>query len=385
MLLDPPPPGSVPVWLRSLPFFEEFCGKGSQQFLTSTHWEWPPKLLLNCPPQLTDLLRQTLQWHPAARLTAASASNHMFVRPLDLSVPMRKARGKNGTGSIAAGFLDEDVLAYLQKCPTWADLVAECVESNFAPNDCISLEEGGLRMKREFVGFVDDATPPKCRSLNSDANLKLMKSNRLTCFVRAFRRCAKDWLQQLTSRVRAAIKRERLPDDFLLANGARFLDEDFADNAFVYASVQVLKSGERQDGWHTDGGTSLLHAALTLFGARRVDVECGEGGGCISLHQKPGSFYVGNMCALKHHVVHHAHSTGTYGDGDIPVQIAVMLRSDYFRAARARRINATPGPAELFRIVNAETAKQLAEQPLYLPGLAEVQAEAVATDGGPRC
>jgi hypothetical protein len=48
-------------------------------------------------------------------------------------------------------------------------------------------------MKREFVGFVDAATP--------DTNLKPMKSNRLTCFVRAFRRCAKEWLQQLTSRV----------------------------------------------------------------------------------------------------------------------------------------------------------------------------------------
>ena len=41
------------------------------------------------------------------------------------------------------------------------------------------------------------------------------------------------------------------------------MQEDFADNAFVYASVQLMKIGGREDGWHTDGGASLLHAAVT--------------------------------------------------------------------------------------------------------------------------
>ena len=162
----------------------------------------------------------------------------------------------------------------------------------------------------------------------------------------------------------------------MLASGAPFLYEGFANNAFVYASIQVLKCGSREDGWHTDGGSSLLHAALTLFGTRRVDVECGEDG-CISLHQEPGSFYMGNLCALNHNVVHDEHPTGTYGDGASSerVQIAVMLRSDVFRNARARKMNATPGPAELFRIVNRETAKHLAEEALQLPDLAAVLAE----------
>ena len=152
-----------------------------------------------------------------------------------------------------------------------------------------------------------------------------------------------------------------------------------ASNAFVYASIQVLKCGSREDGWHTDGGGSLLHAALTLFGTRRVDVECGDQG-CISMYQKPGSFYMGNLCALNHNVIHDEQPTGTYGCSssccDVrQVQIAVLLRSDVFRAARARTINSTPGPVELFRIVNEETAKHLAEQPLHLPDLAAVLAE----------
>ena len=154
------------------------------------------------------------------------------------------------------------------------------------------------------------------------------------------------------------------------------MEEDFADNALVYASVQLLKIGERQDGWHTDGGTSLLHAAVTLFGSRTLLVEL-EDAGCISLPQRPGSFYIGNLCALNHNVEHGEHAAGSYGQGppSQQVQIAVMLRSDVFRAARARRINATPGPGELFRIVNTETAKHLAEQPFHLPDLAAVIAE----------
>ena len=47
-------------------------------------------------------------------------------------------------------------------------------------------------------------------------------------------------------------------------------EEEFADNAFVYASAQVLRLGEREDVWHTDGGASLLHAGLTLFGTRSL-------------------------------------------------------------------------------------------------------------------
>ena len=54
-----------------------------------------------------------------------------------------------------------------------------------------------------------------------------------------------------------------------------------------------------------------------------------------------------------------------------------MLPTDVFRGSRARGINSTPSPAELYNIVNEETAKHLAEQPLKLPDLAAVAAEAV--------
>ena len=85
------------------------------------------------------------------------------------------------------------------------------------------------------------------------------------------------------------------------------------------------------------------------------------------------------MCALEHNVKHDDQTEGSYG-GKGPkkqqTQIAVMLRTNVFRNARARKINCTPGHSELYRVVNAETAKHLAETPLYLPDLEAVMAEA---------
>ena len=144
------------------------------------------------------------------------------------------------------------------------------------------------------------------------------------------------------------------------------------DNAFVYASVQVLREGEREDGWHTDGGASLLHAGMTIFGSRHLQVRFKGDEGCLSLEQRRGSFYAGNLCALEHHVVHGAIAPGPPEE---QVQIAVMLLSDLFREARARKINACPGPRELFRVVNRVTARHMAEVPFPLPDIAAILAE----------
>ena len=163
--------------------------------------------------------------------------------------------------------------------------------------------------------------------------------------------------------MREAVRSDGMPYEIYEKNGEPFLQEDFADNAFVYASIQLMDPGERDDGWHTDGGCSLLHAGVTLFGTRTVQVKTHPALPQLMLEQKPGSFYVGNLAALEHNVHHHqvcehtfdgAAATATYdreglpsaasdmGDvaeaasaataqGDSRLQIAVMLRCDVVR------------------------------------------------------
>ena len=85
-------------------------------------------------------------------------------------------------------------------------------------------------------------------SLHGNVGLSLIQSERLACFVKALRRGAKAWLHQLTERVRTDTDRHGLPLQFLESNGAAFMREDFADTAFAYASAQLMKLGEREDG-----------------------------------------------------------------------------------------------------------------------------------------
>jgi hypothetical protein len=374
----PPKDTKAYAWMTSLPFFGKFYGIDSRILATNPP-QWPPAMLRDCQAHLADFVRQTLKLNPRERPSAASASQHEFVSSRALTVAVSVAKGKKGhLGSIAHGCLDDEVLDYLQNCPSWEQWHAECRRNQFNVRQShgISRTEGALGMKVEKVGYIDATKPPQCRSLHGDAGLSLIQSERLQCFVKALRRGAKTWLQKLTSRVRDDIVRLGLPPEFLSSNGTTFMEEDFADNAFVYATVQLMKIGGREDGWHTDGGASLLHAAVTIFGSRTLQVKP-EDAGCISLPQRPGSFYVGNLCALSHNVVHSDHAAGSFGvcPPSEQVQIAVMLRTDVFRAARARVLNTTPGPEPLFAIVNTATAKHLAEHPLYLPDLAAIIAE----------
>ena len=54
-----------------------------------------------------------------------------------------------------------------------------------------------------------------------------------------------------------------------------------------------------------------------------------------------------------------------------------MVRSDYFRLARARMINSCPGPEELYHVVNRTVARHMTEEPPpILPDLAAALAEA---------
>ena len=104
--------------------------------------------------------------------------------------------------------------------------------------------------------------------------------------------------------MREAVRVDNMPGNISKENGQPILEDDFADNAFAYASIQLMQPGVRNDGWHTDGGCSLLHASVTIFGTRSVEVKV-EGQPQVTLVQEPGSFYVGNLAALEHNVHHH--------------------------------------------------------------------------------
>ena len=96
-------------------------------------------------------------------------------------------------------------------------------------------------------------------------------------------------MQQLGGKMREAVRADVMPAAIYQNNGQPILQEDFADNAFAYGSIQPMQPGARDDGWHTDGGCSLLHASVTLFGTRSVEVRV-KGKPQVTLDQEPGSW-----------------------------------------------------------------------------------------------
>ncbi len=134
---------------------------------------------------------------------------------------------------------------------------------------------------------------------------------------------------------------------------------------------QVMSPGPRADLVHYDGGASLLHMGLTIFGARSLVCHFGEEG-TRTFRQRAGSIYVGNMCAIEHHVEHEPASAECLGSGEQAAQITIMFRSDVFRHGQARKKISKPTPVDMFDIVNTVVASHLSTDPMVLPDFANV-------------
>ena len=74
---------------------------------------------------------------------------------------MALAPGKKGLGTICDGELAEELLQYLQECPSWPTLAAASTASRFAATSkSLHSDEAELGFKSEYAGIIDDENPP---------------------------------------------------------------------------------------------------------------------------------------------------------------------------------------------------------------------------------
>ena len=157
------------------------------------------------------------------------------------------------------------------------------------------------------------------------------------------------------------------------------------DTAFTYGLLQVMQPSERCDPEHFDGGASLLHGGLTVFGSRHLECKvaasaAGEEASAAGeeawevLPQRPGSSYVGNLRAPWHRV-RHQEQAGPLCAAAEDVHVTVMLRTDVFRGVRSRAKKIKPRLVEVFEFVNEVVASALSARPLSFPDFASCLAE----------
>jgi hypothetical protein len=210
---------------------------------------------------------------------------------------------------------------------------------------------------------------------------------RVTAFVNAFKRLSHTLLQALTQACRTAIK--SIPRRECGQDGQHFLDTCFANTAFAYGLLQVSKASDRYDPEHYDGGASLVHGGLAIWGSRTVEhestsslteIQTLDKSGVVIWNktpQEPGSFYIGSLCAVKHRVAHRKDAEHLYKrfDSSRGVHINVMLRTNVFGGSQSRAMVKAPSPNCVYDAVNRATASFIRSNPFEMPVFSDVVAE----------
>ena len=201
---------------------------------------------------------------------------------------------------------------------------------------------------------------------------------RLRVFLEAYRRANAKSIADLDALAKATVaKRQR---GKLGANGKQFMDTPAPEYFLPTAELQISNGADRSYGplWdetrHRDGGASVLHGSLTLWGRRRIRCEQGAPLPDICLECRPGSFYVGALTGPWHQV-HHMETPAEEllnlpGFG--ACSVTLQLRSSLFGKTRSRTRNTTPAPGHVFRAMTHAFNQALREQTWRLPTLGEI-------------
>ena len=351
---------------------------------------WPPPPLRKSPPRLAAFLLQALRMEPGERMTIPQSLQHPFLQPRKLEVIAAAVPATQGDATLAQAPMESRLLEWLQGDPALPALAACLLRRNCSERSkqCLKPAEAALNNKYEEAGYVRE-TAPRTLVLATMSAGEPCRARRIRRFGQALLRVNEDWLVQLSKKVRRALRGFHNPN-ILGQNGAELVEECFSETTFAYTTIQIMKTGARFDPKHFDGGASLLHGGVTIFGSRMLHLWFQDGATQV-VHQNPGDVYVGNMCAVEHQVEHHdaSSSQNLYrGEDSLPMQevvsasdggllVAVMLRSDVFRHSRARKLTGKPTPVAIYDIVNSVVAEHLATQPVIIPSFADVVRHAV--------
>lgn len=375
---------------------------------------WPPKALENIPIDFLCATSKLLQLDPKRRCTMDELANESVFPAAHMTTILAEVAGGQGPTTIVKGELEPSLLSWLQADPCWEtfteNMLRPCAKKS---KQCLSHDEAKLKLKYESGGYVAEQ-PPECSTMGGMSMKEPLQSTRVRKFVSAFRELNRSWFAEVGELIKARLR--ALPKSNLGCNGQDFLEGDFATNAFAYGMVQVMAATTRRDPLHYDGGCSLLHMGLTIFGSRGLDVWFKDAPGSIrvsspasasaaalqstpsdaeqvetgttelpseTVQMQPGSLYVGNLVAVQHQVVHYAagdagqlyrgvHDSAANEAASAQtagLHIAVMIRSDFFRHSQSRRIVGRPAPLEVYEVVNQVVARQLRLRPFQLPAL----------------
>ena len=339
----------------------------------SSPWTWPAEVRQLGGQGGQDLLSGLLCFKADDRLSAGQVVRHAFVCPTRFAVvgtsPVHA--GERNEWSILAGTMAVEVLDWLRgDLRTSSGLDIDFKSARGRKN--VKVEKGWKWiLGGKMVHSV--ASGSMCK-LNLD---ELLPLPRVRAFWEAFKKVNHATFQALHSAAREAANFE--------ANGKQrnryhFLEHTFDQWFCNAAELAVTENlGHRPEPVHMDGGASILHAGITLYGHRCLTCQR-PGYVPLDVHNHPGTVYMGVLTGPRHQVKHQHSEADDLLDGKYSV--SVMLRTTLFPHDRSRGKETTPAPTDLYYELAGLFTRMLVERPFRLPSLLECWPH---LDGGHTC
>ena len=282
--------------------------------------------------------------------------------------------GGRGPGIFRGGQLADDVLQWLQADPLFQDPAGwHSRPWNWTGKGKNWYAEDGRKI--QIAGKLG---PCKGDSLLTMSLKEPFPCSRAVAFRRAFMEANRAAWDQLQAMLGAAV-----PEELDAGANAEDLRAHPWDWLAAQGTLQFHLAGEAAaEPWHWDGGASILHFGLTLWGARTLACRLLDESE-VQVRQVPDFAYLSNLTSFFHQVSHpplpqQAELLHIPGQGDCGVSI--MMHTALFRSGRARKSNAVPNPKAVFEAATRAVVAWLRSAALALPCLA--QCEAAAVDGG---
>ena len=320
---------------------------------------WPLRELHG--PAFMDCLEQFLTWNVRDRPDIRTCLRQPWMGTDTLQYrhePSALIAGDRHDWAYISGVMSQEVLTWLQQDVHRLDDLREASQVE---------EEDGL--KTILSGKLIDQ--PGSQSLNGLVIKEPLPCAHLAAWLRAWKSHNAGSLAQLAIAGTQAVR--------LLSRGGRggknaehFLQTPATSWCLVAGQLHIFdKPGDLHEPQHHDGGASILHMGVTLYGRRRVRCfTAGPDGEHEDFPQMPGSVYVGTLTGCLHQVLHDEPRASC--EARAGHSVSLMVRTTLFPHNRARNGGPFSDP-ELVKCLAHAFSEALRDQVWVLPTLRQCQ------------
>jgi hypothetical protein len=224
---------------------------------------------------------------------------------------------------------------------------------------------------RKFILAGRMVNEPASKTMCTLSIANVLPLPRLRAFWAAFMSVNLEVVRELNRQARAAAV--AIPTERGDSNKQHFLSHP-VDSWFGSSGELCVTRAEGNwaEAVHQDGGASVVHCGITLYGDRRLVCEQPDLSSVV-LRNSPGTVYLGGLTGPVHGVTHLPSAADQLLDGENSA--TVMLRTTLFPNHHSRVRGTTPSPQGFFFAIAASFVDSFARLPWQLPSLEECAAE----------